>query len=95
MTTKIVLLKHGLKIGEQTFKKITIREPVLGDLLNAEKVASPANPIAFRCAIIIECIDALDGQALPLSIDLLKSMKTVDYNSLSEAIGDFDDEGEG
>lgn len=47
MTTKIVLLKHGLKIGEQTFKKITIREPVLGDLLNAEKVASPANPIAF------------------------------------------------
>lgn len=37
MATVIVTLKHGLKLGETLFKKITLREPTAGDVIDASE----------------------------------------------------------
>ncbi|UGA37596.1 phage tail assembly protein [Chromobacterium haemolyticum] len=39
MSTKTIPLKHGLKVGQSTYKSITLRAPKLGDLIDAEQDA--------------------------------------------------------
>ncbi|MGC0155534.1 phage tail assembly protein [Chromobacterium vaccinii] len=54
MSIKTIPLKHGLKVGQHTYKSITLRAPKLGDLIDAEQDPPASNLFAFRAALIAQ-----------------------------------------
>lgn len=94
MNTKTVVLTQGLKIGETFHKEIQLREPTLGDMMDAEDEATVATPIAYRAALLSVVMERAGDFTGPFTKNMLRRLTPVDYNKLSRALSEFDSEGE-
>lgn len=93
--TKTVFLKHGIPMGDKCLKKITLREPVLADMLAAEGNGNIATqPIRYRVALLSEVICSADDFQGPFTVGMLSKLKPNDYYALSQTLGDVEDAGE-
>lgn len=85
--TEHVVLKHGIKIGETHYKELVLREPCLGDMMMAEQEYPTWNGLAFRVALVRQCIErVVDLDNIPVTTSMLKEMKPSDWNTLSVAL---------
>jgi phage FluMu protein gp41 len=78
-------LKHGLKIGAEVHQVFEMQEPITGDLLSAERVASIDNPLNFNTALLARQLISIGSFVGPFSSDLLSALRVADFNLLREA----------
>ena len=82
MRTQLVTLKRGIKVGDEYYKDVVLREPIVEDMINAEQIAVGRGEIAFRTAMLCVCIDRVDGCDVPLTPKMLSQIDLPDYNQL-------------
>ena len=97
--TLTVDLKIGLPIGNKKAKKITLREPLLADMIDAESQIDGNGfdtPIAYRSALLCALITHVDGEQMAVTPEMLSRLKPCDYQilvrhmSALEALGESD-----
>lgn len=94
-STKIVTLKHGLSIGKNTYKTLTLKKPYLGEMMEAEESAHPSKkPIAYRVALAAAVLDRADDFTGPFTTSMLKPLTPSDWLLVSDALDEFETEGE-
>ena len=94
MRTQIITLKHGFQVGGQKLVDIVMREPVVADMMAAERMAGNGGNIAFRSALIATCIDKVDGFDAPVTLNMIGELKLADYNLLVDGLSELEEEGE-
>lgn len=93
----VVLLVHGLKIGESICKSIELRAPLLEDMEKAEQVANPHfSPISYRAALAAVVVVRAEGvpSDTPITHKMLGKLKPSDWRKISAKLDEFDNEGE-
>ncbi|NJD38450.1 MAG: phage tail assembly protein [Geobacter sp.] len=76
--TKIESVKPSLKIEE-----VEIRQPLVDDLLKAERIAGKADGLAFMLALLSQ-VGTFDGKALPP--EELERLSSKDFLTLSDEV---------
>lgn len=95
MSTKIVSLKKGLKIGKDTYQSITLHTPGLGEMMDAEEDANPQwRPLSYRVALAARCVDSAGGFSGPFTAKMLRSIDPEDWRAISNALVELESEGE-
>lgn len=94
MRTQLVILKRGIKVGDQFYKDVVLREPIVEDMINAEQVAKGGGQIAFRTALLSVCIDRVDGCDVPLTPKMLSQIDLPDYNQLLDVFDELQKQGD-
>lgn len=95
LATVTVILSHGIPFKNTRLKSIVIREPLLDDLIAAEGEANGVlAPLAFRRALVAHQIVSADGEALPITPEMLGKLKGNDWNKLSLALNEAERLGE-
>ncbi len=76
-------LEHGFKVmvsGSPVFyRDVELREPVVNDLIEAEKVASAESPIAFNSVLMGRQIVKIGKHQGPLTLHEIGTLKHRDY----------------
>lgn len=88
-----VVLKHGLKIGKETHTSVTIREPLLADMIAAEEDAPAHKSIAYRTALLTQCITNVGSFDDVVTVEVLGRLHPSDFNILSLAMDAVSEEG--
>ncbi|MGY8624163.1 phage tail assembly protein [Chromobacterium violaceum] len=94
MSTKTIPLKHGLTVGQNTYKSLTLRAPKLGDLIDAEQDAPASNLFAFRAALIAQVAVSADDFTGPFSLGMLRDLEPEDFNLLTDGLNALQKAGE-
>ena len=94
MRTQIITLKHGFQVGGQKLVDIVMREPVVADMMAAERMAGNGGNIAVRSALIATCIEKVDGFDAPVTLNMIGELKLADYNLLVDGLSELEEEGE-
>lgn len=79
-------LVHGLTIGDNTYKKFTLRESTAADLFAADEIASAHHVNRHDAAVLCQqlvCIGDYDG---PFTLEILGKLKQVDFEILRAAM---------
>lgn len=76
--TKVESVKPSLKIEE-----VEIRQPLVDDLLKAERIAGKADGLAFMLALLSQ-VGTFDGKALPP--EELERLSSKDFLMLSDEV---------
>ena len=94
LRSQVIELSNGFQVDGNFFKTVTIREPRVSDLLNAEE-EMPANgkTVAFRTALIAACIDKVDGYDGMVTFKMVAGLSIVDFNALTDALAELEDQG--
>lgn len=96
MRTTEVELNTGLKIGEQTYKKVQMREATAGDLIEATEEAEKlvrteegyelvSSPSLVSHHVLRRQIVSIGDHPGPLTLSMLKTLSGVDLSLLHEA----------
>lgn len=94
MSTITKSLPVGMKIGDTVHKDFELREPLVDDMIEAEKDADPRQIHSFNVALltrIITRVGTFTGQVTP---NMLKQLKRADYNTMVNALLEVEDQGE-
>lgn len=83
-------LLHGLKVGKDTLKEFEVRPSNTGDMFDAEEIASPAKPLAYRGALICIQMVRLGDIEGPIEFDLIRKLDRNDFEMLTDAIVEAD-----
>ncbi|ORF03605.1 hypothetical protein BGI05_05165 [Snodgrassella alvi] len=93
MRSILVELKHGFSIGDQTYKTLTLRQPRVADLIQAEQdISSKGGDIAFRAALIAICIERVADWDGVVTTKMISDLALTDYSILLEAFTGLDEE---
>lgn len=92
MLTKTITLKFGLKVGENTYKTLTLREPITADLLDAEDIAPVTKRLRYNAAVIAKTLESADDFKGPFSMGMLGKLKPCDFNALQDAMHELEAE---
>lgn len=100
MAEMIVVLEHGLKIGDAVLKKAIIREAIAGDIMEAQEDSEKlmmvpsatgmeaqfvTSPALMTGNVLRRQIKAIDDYSGPLTMDELKKLHPQDMNALLDA----------
>ena len=94
MRTQLVTLKRGIKVGDEYYKDVVLREPIVEDMINAEQAAKSRGEIAFRTALLSVCIERVDGCDVPLTPKMLSQIDLNDYNQLLDVFEELQKQGD-
>ena len=94
MRTQLVTLKRGIKVGDEYHKDLVLREPIVEDMITAERIATGEGQIAFRTALLSVCIERVEGCDVPLTPKMLSKISLSDYNCLLDEFDELQKEGE-
>lgn len=86
-------LTRGLRVGDAVHKEFEIRAATTGDLLDAETDAPVDHRLAFRAALLARQVVKLGTLSGPLDFKLLRGLHPADFDELSRAQQQADEEG--
>lgn len=86
-------LTRGLRIGDAVHKAFELRAATTGDLLDAEADAPVDHRLGFRTALLARQIVKLGSLSGPLDFKLLRGLHPADFDELSRAQQQADEEG--
>lgn len=86
MLTKTITLKFGLKVGENTYKTLTLRAATTGDILDAEDIAPIHKRQQYNAALILKTLESADDFKGPFSMGMLRKLEPCDFNALQEGM---------
>ncbi|MTD32411.1 phage tail assembly protein [Paludibacterium denitrificans] len=94
MSTKVIPLAFGLKIGADVHKEIEIRQALLGDMMDAENEASVTDPVTYRAALLTQITVRVGTFTGPLTVKMLRGLNPKDWRAISTAMQELENEGE-
>jgi len=86
-------LKHGLKVGEATYKDYEIREATTADLFDAEEQAPVSRRLAFKGALLGRQLVRLGELSGPIDLKLIRKLHPADFDQLCEEMDKADQQG--
>lgn len=78
-------LKYGLKINGVAHKEFVMREPVTGDLLDAELIASTRQALNYNTALISKTLIRVGDYEGAVTVGMVRELKQADFLILREA----------
>ena len=94
MKNLIKQLPVGLTLAGKTHKEFEIREPLVDDMVEAEKDADPRQIHSFNVALLSRIIVRMGDFDGIVTASMLKKMKRADYNAMIMAMLEIEDMGE-
>lgn len=91
--TITVVLKKGLTIGQKTHTEVTLHEPSLADMMAAEDMAPAYKSVSYRVALLASCIVSIGTYSGAATMDIMGRLHPGDFNALSKALDEVEDEG--
>lgn len=88
-------LKYGLRVGDDVHKDFEMRAASVGDMFDAEEIASVSTPFKYRAALMGIQLVRLGTLSGPIDVKVLRGMDPDDLDILSKAQLDADKEGKG
>ncbi|WP_374279167.1 phage tail assembly protein [Azonexus sp.] len=93
MLTVTGKLPFGMKIGETTHQEFEIREPLVEDMVEAEKTVSPTDLHAFNLEMLARVTVRVGSFEGPFSVGMFRRLKRHDYNALVQGMMQADNLG--
>ncbi|WP_424682915.1 phage tail assembly protein [Frateuria sp. YIM B11624] len=93
MSTIKNTLKHGLKVGEATYKDYEIREATTADLFAAEEHAPVSKRLTFKAAMLGQQLVRLGELSGPIDLKVLGKLHPADFDQLCEDMDKADKQG--
>lgn len=86
-------LPFGMKVGEAIFHDFEIREPLVEDMVEAEKIVSPTDLHAFNVEMLSRVTVRVGTFEGPFSAGMFRRLKRPDYNALVQGMMQADNLG--
>lgn len=87
-------LPVGLELAGKVYKEFEIREPLVDDMVEAEKDADPRQVHSFNVALLSRIIVRVGDFNGVVTAAMLKKMKRADYNTMIQAMLEIEELGE-
>ncbi len=84
MKTALVELQSGWKVGGKRHRKVLLREPTVGDLLEARE-AGGEDDLRVGLELLARQVQQAGGEDLAATVDLLRALPLSDLQRLEEA----------
>lgn len=95
-TKNEVILQKGIRLAGVFYKKVTLKSPVLGDMIEADSEAAEKGNLAYQAALVARCISSING--LPddtvFSASMLNGLCPADWLILRKKMNEIESEGE-
>lgn len=93
MITVTGMLPFGMKIGEAVHQDFEIREPLVADMVEAEKTVSPTDLHAFNIEMLSRVTVRIGSFEGPFTAGMFCRLKRHDYNALVQGMMQADNLG--
>lgn len=93
MQTVTGKLPFGIKIGEAIHQNFEIREPLVEDMVEAEKTISPTDLHAFNIEMLSRVMVRVGTFEGPFTANMFRRLKRHDYNALVQGMMQADNLG--
>jgi phage FluMu protein gp41 len=96
-----VTLHDGLKVGDHTYRQVTLRSLTAGQLMDAQRAAEQvypvgsdfvvmASPVQMAAEVLAKKVQKIDDYPGPLTLQQLRSLSATDLDLLRAGADDLD-----
>ena len=86
MQTVTGVFPFGMRIGETVHQDFEIREPLVADMVEAEKTVPPTDLHAFNIELLCRVTVRIGTFTGPFSANMFGRLKRPDYNAMTQGM---------